>query len=75
MDHYHKGNELALDEYFEDAVAEYTIAANECADCCSILAYRSVAYVKLKKYMNALEDCNRVLQMDPQCERVHYRKG
>lgn len=75
MEHFHKAESLYVDEHFSDAVEEYTLSAKECTDCSEIFAHRAAAYVKLKKYMNALEDCNRVIQMSPQCERCYYRKG
>jgi len=75
MDHFHRANTLCIDEFYEEAVAAYSAAATTCPDYGDIYAYRAGAYIKLKKHMSALEDCNRALQMNPKCERCYFKKG
>ncbi len=53
----------------------YTKALQELPDLASALSCRAAAYIKLKKYTQALQDCNRVIQLTPTIEPAYYRKG
>lgn len=75
MEHLHKGNSLCIDEYYDAAIEEYTAAVKECPENGQVFAYRAAAYLKQKKHMNCLEDCNRALHLDPSLERCYFRKG
>ena len=75
MDSYHRANELFVDEEYDAAAALYSKAVAEMPDFASALSCRSAAYIKLRKYTQALEDCNNVIKLDASLEPAYLRKG
>ena len=75
MDSFHLANQLYIDEDYDAAMDLYCKALQELPDFSQALSCRSAAYIKLKKYTQALEDCNNVIQIDSSIEPAYYRKG
>jgi tetratricopeptide (TPR) repeat protein len=69
------GNELMVEEDFDGAVVEFGKALEQDPDSVKALVGRAQAYLKLKKNLPALEDCNRAISADAACELAYYRKG
>ena len=75
MDSFHLANQLFVDEDYDAAMELYSKALQELPDFSQALSCRSAAYIKLKKYTQALEDCNNVIQIDSSVEPAYFRKG
>eukprot|EP01006_Ploeotia_vitrea_P028776 TRINITY_DN61406_c0_g1_i1.p1 TRINITY_DN61406_c0_g1~~TRINITY_DN61406_c0_g1_i1.p1 ORF type:complete len:392 (+),score=29.94 TRINITY_DN61406_c0_g1_i1:33-1208(+) len=74
MDFYKVANELYIAEDYEGAIEGYSSAISALPEKAIIYENRAAAYLKLKKYMNALEDCNKSIKIEP-TERCYFRKG
>mmetsp|Transcript_29205 Transcript_29205/g.27974 ORF Transcript_29205/g.27974 Transcript_29205/m.27974 type:complete len:397 (-) Transcript_29205:216-1406(-) len=75
MEQYHKGNALFVDEFYEEAVENYCLAVQSLPDFAPALNSRAAAYLKLKKYNQALQDCNNAIILDATLESAYYKKG
>lgn len=75
QDHFNLANVSYIDEDYEAAVTHYTEALKESAHNPIILACRAAAYLKLKKFLKAVEDSTSAIALDPNLEAAYFRKG
>eukprot|EP01032_Pedospumella_encystans_P014281 gene14281-16418_t len=75
MDHFNKGNCQFIDEDFVEAVESYTTALATIPTNAEVLLNRATAYLKLRKFYEALQDLNSALNHKADLELAHYRKG
>ncbi len=40
-----------------------------------LFSHRAAAYIKLEDYQNALTDCKKAIEIDPEYARAHGRMG
>ena len=69
------GNELMVEEDYDGAVVEFTKAIEADGNSVKALVGRAQAYLKLKKNLAALDDCNKAIAADAECEVAYFRKG
>mmetsp|Transcript_34610 Transcript_34610/g.70691 ORF Transcript_34610/g.70691 Transcript_34610/m.70691 type:complete len:387 (+) Transcript_34610:29-1189(+) len=74
-DHCSSAAELLVDEDFQGAADEFSSALAEDPLLLKGLTGRSQAYLKLKKYKEALQDANAAIKVDAECELAYFRKG
>lgn len=74
MEALNKANSLFIDEDYQAAYDSYTESIDSSP---SLPAYssRAACSLKLKKFTQALEDCNSALRIDPNHEQSYFRKG
>lgn len=79
MEKFNLANHLFVEEDFEAAIKEYTDATADLSMHAPLYANRAAAHLKLKHYMQALEDCNKAVLLDSSDsstrERSLFRKG
>lgn len=79
MDSLTAANCLYIDEDYASAIELYNDACNNLSGNQQVLAsaysYRAAAYIKLKKFTNALEDCNNAIKLNALHEATYFRKG
>jgi len=75
MDDYVRANELFVDEEYEEALKYYTTAIEETPDRSDYYTKRAACYLKLNKHINALQDANKAIELDPKNSNAHLRKG
>lgn len=78
MELYRKGDDYLIDEEFSLAVDSYSSALASDANLSNfapLFAHRAAAYLRLKKFTQALQDCKTALTLDPSLESVYLRKG
>jgi len=69
-----KGDQYIKEKLFENAVKCYSDALENDSDNHKILSNRSLAYFKLGKLEEALQDAERCIKMDPKFGRGYMRK-
>lgn len=57
-----QGNEAMAKEDYKEAVKMYSSGLDAMKDIKALWTNRALAYIKLKKYGKAIEDCTRVLE-------------
>lgn len=82
MEWKNEGNQLFVNQKYQKAIEYYTESLKCNNDSITltqvkidILANRAAAYLNLSCYHKALEDCDRVLEIQPNHEKAIYRKG
>ena len=80
MDNSSAADQLYVDEEYSQALANYTKAVESAKDGAAsvrtlIHSNRAACYLKLKKFAQAVQDCNLVISLDAEKEVVHRRKG
>lgn len=70
-----KGNALIKEGQYEDAVNCYTTALKSDPSNHTILSNRSLAYFKLGKFKEALDDANKCINVAPKFGRGYLRKA
>jgi len=77
MDHYHLGDQLLIDNDYNGAINEYNKSLQDETMLKNSLIYshRAAALIKLQKYTQAIQDCNKALSFDSSLEPVYLRKG
>lgn len=75
MENFYIGNNYYIDENYDHAIVKYTEAIAHLGKFAKVYAHRAACYLKLKDYMNALEDCNKAIALDASEERCYLRKG
>ncbi|XP_071521771.1 small glutamine-rich tetratricopeptide repeat-containing protein alpha-like isoform X3 [Panulirus ornatus] len=70
-----EGNQLMREEKFTDALDCYTKAISK--DCVNAVYYcnRAAAHSKLNNHREAIEDCKRALEIEPQYSKAYGRMG
>lgn len=70
-----EGNQLMRDEKFTEALDCYTKAISK--DCLNAVYYcnRAAAHSKLNNHREAIEDCKRALEIEPQYSKAYGRMG
>ncbi|KAL4444520.1 hypothetical protein ABPG74_016813 [Tetrahymena malaccensis] len=69
-----KGNEAMAKEDYKQAVEMYTQGLDNMKDIKALWTNRALAYIKLKKYSKAIEDCTRILDYC-ECFEEGYTKS
>jgi suppressor of G2 allele of SKP1 len=75
MEEFHRGNALLIDEDYSKAVDAYSTALLSVPQLAPVFANRAAAYLKLRKFAHALQDCNQAIALDASLEPAYYRKG
>lgn len=75
MELFNEGNILYIDEDFRGAVEKYNSAEDVLGNTHSLRSCRGAAFLKLKDYTHALEDLSVAIELDPNHEPSHFRKG
>lgn len=75
MECFHHGNVHFINEDFTRSVECYTEGVGLINSFAPLFANRAAAHIKLRKFANALQDCQLALSIDPNLEPVYYRKG
>lgn len=76
MDHYHVGNACYIDEDFDLAVEAYSRSLQQNHPFLAAAhLHRGTAYLKIKKYYEALDDMNSAIALDSTLEIAYFRKG
>mmetsp|Transcript_8900 Transcript_8900/g.11780 ORF Transcript_8900/g.11780 Transcript_8900/m.11780 type:complete len:379 (+) Transcript_8900:14-1150(+) len=70
-----RANILQINEQFEEAVSAYEQALALDDSLVAAWTGRAAAYLKLGKPRAALQDSNKAIQIDSNCEIAYYRKG
>ncbi|KAG7161912.1 Small glutamine-rich tetratricopeptide repeat-containing protein alpha-like, partial [Homarus americanus] len=70
-----EGNQLMRDDKFTEALDCYTKAISK--DCLNAVYYcnRAAAHSKLNNHREAIEDCRRALEIEPQYSKAYGRMG
>jgi tetratricopeptide (TPR) repeat protein len=75
MEHYQKANKEFVDEDYQAAIENFSLALKEMPRHAESYLNRGTARLKLKKLYEALEDMNFALGLEPQLEIALYRQG
>lgn len=76
MESFHRGNTALIDEDYPKAVLEYSRSiATSGETYAPAYANRGLAQLQLKKYAEAIKDCDAALALDASLEHAYYRKG
>jgi stress-induced-phosphoprotein 1 len=73
--HKEKGNALAKECKWVDAIKEYTEALARNPDNYKVLSNRSFAYSKLMQWGQALADCDKCMELAPTFIKIYVRKA
>ena len=73
--YYNLANENFVSEDYDSAVHNYDLAIKADPSFVSAISLRAATFIKLKKYAQAVEDCNNVIRLDESVEPAYYRKG
>eukprot|EP01018_Ginkgo_biloba_P018638 Gb_01312 [translate_table: standard] len=65
---------MAQKQYFE-AIDLYTLAISLFGDSAVFYCNRAAAHTQVGKYMEAIEDCNKSIQIDPRYSKAYSRLG
>lgn len=70
------GLSFLVDEEYQSALQKFNEAISiDSSVGTKALIYRAASFLGLKKFSQALEDCNRVINLDPDYEPNYFRKG
>ncbi|EAS03008.1 tetratricopeptide repeat protein (macronuclear) [Tetrahymena thermophila SB210] len=69
-----KGNDAMAKEDYKQAVEMYSLGLDSMKDIKALWTNRALAYIKLKKYSKAIEDCTRILDYC-ECFEEGYTKS
>ena len=70
-----KGNELMKTKEYDEAIRHYTKAINYDEYEPTIYCNRALAYIKNTSYNNALEDCNKAIDLKHDYIKAYYRRA
>ncbi|NXY85380.1 SPAG1 protein, partial [Alcedo cyanopectus] len=70
-----QGNELVKQSKYEEAVAKYSECTKLNTQECTIYTNRALCYLKLYKYEEAKQDCDRALQIEDANIKAFYRRA
>ncbi|XP_068243176.1 small glutamine-rich tetratricopeptide repeat-containing protein alpha-like isoform X2 [Palaemon carinicauda] len=70
-----KGNQLMRDENFTEALDCYTKAISKDSRNAVYYCNRAAAHSKLNQHLDAIQDCKRALQIEPQYSKAYGRMG
>lgn len=70
-----KGNEAFNKGKYTEAISNYTMAINKFSSNPVLYTNRAQAYIKLKDFDSAIEDCNLALKIDPKCVKAFVHKA
>ncbi|XP_058490825.1 tetratricopeptide repeat protein 12 isoform X2 [Solea solea] len=70
-----KGNEAYAQEDYETAVKYYSDGMAELRDMLQLYTNRAQAYIKLRKYKEAIGDCERALKCNERCTKAYLHMG
>lgn len=69
-----KGNECVKVNDFKKAIPFYTEAIRTYKFDPIYFSNRALCYLKLKQYIDCIEDCSIAIQLDPTCVKAFYRR-
>jgi tetratricopeptide (TPR) repeat protein len=75
MNLYNEGNEAALEEDYTLAVQCYTSAIGQDKTNASFWLRRAMAFIKLKKFQEALDDTRETIRLDNKNKKAMYYQG
>lgn len=75
-----KGNKLFKEGKYEEAIACYADAINECpntkkTDLATFYQNRAASYEMLKKYKEVIIDCNKAIDLNPKYTKALARRA
>ncbi|XP_064086093.1 small glutamine-rich tetratricopeptide repeat-containing protein alpha-like [Macrobrachium nipponense] len=70
-----KGNQLMREEIFTEALECYTKAISKDPRNAVYYCNRAAAHSKLNQHLDAIQDCKRALQIEPQYSKAYGRMG
>eukprot|EP00878_Enallax_costatus_P027521 GHUV01029643.1.p1 GENE.GHUV01029643.1~~GHUV01029643.1.p1 ORF type:complete len:169 (+),score=22.79 GHUV01029643.1:128-634(+) len=73
-EHVAAGDRSFVDEEYEDAVKHYTKAL-DVSPSADAYEHRAHAYIKLEKYIEAVQDATKAIELDGKNAKAHLRKG
>ena len=75
-EHFSKGNELFVDEEYDEALKAFTAAiAADAPVNAEYYIKRSATHAKLGSFTESLEDANAALALEPASAKAFLRKG
>eukprot|EP01025_Chloroclados_australasicus_P009357 TRINITY_DN13594_c0_g1_i2.p4 TRINITY_DN13594_c0_g1~~TRINITY_DN13594_c0_g1_i2.p4 ORF type:complete len:175 (-),score=38.37 TRINITY_DN13594_c0_g1_i2:1278-1802(-) len=74
-DYKDKGNDYFKKGQYSMAIIQYTKALEQDGNLIAALNNRAMANLKMAEYEEAMEDCNLVLQKEPQNVKALFRRG
>lgn len=69
-----KGNDCVKQGDFKKAICFYTEAIRSYKFDAAFFTNRALCYLKLKQYIDCIEDCSIAIQLDPVCVKAFYRR-
>lgn len=70
-----RGNELAEEGRYEEAIEEYTKAIEIDPDYAAAYNNRGYAYDELGEYQQAIDDYTKAIEIDPDCADTYNNRG
>ncbi|XP_071703650.1 small glutamine-rich tetratricopeptide repeat-containing protein 2-like isoform X2 [Rutidosis leptorrhynchoides] len=70
-----QGNKCMQRKWYPDAISLYSVAVALCDDNAVYHCNRAAAYTQFKMYTEAIIDCNKVIEIDPNCCKACSRLG
>lgn len=70
-----KGNEEFKLKNYDKAISYYTEAIASKGDEAVAHTNRALCYINLKKYLEAKDDCDKALSLDPTSVKAYYRRA
>ncbi|XP_036331904.1 RNA polymerase II-associated protein 3-like [Rhagoletis pomonella] len=69
-----KGNTLVKLGEYEKAIYEYSTAIDIFPEDAVFYSNRALCYLKLERYNDCIEDCDRAIEIDSLCVKAYYRR-
>lgn len=74
-DYKNAGNNLCQKHRYEDAISNYTKAISKNPEVAIFFSNRALCYLKLQQFTQAVQDCRRALELDPNLIKAHFFLG
>ena len=74
-DYKNEGNRLFAACHFNEALKHYTKAIAKSPDVAVFFSNRALCYLKLQRFPEAIQDCRRALELDPELIKGHFFLG
>ncbi|XP_071704246.1 small glutamine-rich tetratricopeptide repeat-containing protein 2-like [Rutidosis leptorrhynchoides] len=70
-----QGNKCMQRKWYPDAIRLYTVAVALCDDNAVYHCNRAAAYTQFRMYTEAIRDCNKAIEIDPNYKKAYSRLG
>ncbi|KHG12584.1 Sgta [Gossypium arboreum] len=70
-----QGNRTMQSKQYSDAIELYSIAVSLCDDNAVYYCNRAAAYTQIQKYNEAIRDCHKSIEIDPNYSKAYSRLG